>query len=197
VVVHGRAAHAGNAFREGAHALWALAKYIDAIHALNDSMDGCVVNMGTASAGTLENIVPDRAEGCLVFRFAVHEQGEAILQFLKVEAVERIEAQMPGVRFEVEGGITHPPLTRSAASADLAHLYGECASAEGLGTEESPELGGASDANNASALGLATIDGLGPRGAGFHTRDEYIEAASLTAKAAALIRFLLRSCPPR
>ena len=46
--------------------------------------------------------------------------------------------------------------------------------------------------STSSAIGIASIDGLGPRGVGFHTRDEQIEIATLVRKAQALARFLLR-----
>ena len=39
-------------------------------------------------------------------------------------------------------------------------------------------------------MGIASIDGLGPRGIGFHTKDEQIEVATLVLKAQALARFL-------
>jgi glutamate carboxypeptidase len=51
-------------------------------------------------------------------------------------------------------------------------------------------MGGGSDANHIAALGTPVIDGLGPRGKGFHTHDEFIEVSSLEPKALALIRFL-------
>ena len=62
----------------------------------------------------------------------------------------------------------------------------------GLEGEESPLLGGGSDANTVSAIGVPAIDGLGPRGRGFHTHDEYIEVSSLALRTAALTRFLHR-----
>jgi glutamate carboxypeptidase len=40
-------------------------------------------------------------------------------------------------------------------------------------------------------MGIASIDGLGPRGIGFHTKDEQIEIATLVLKAQALARFLM------
>ena len=40
-------------------------------------------------------------------------------------------------------------------------------------------------------MGIPSIDGLGPRGTGFHTKDELIEIATLVPKAEALARFLL------
>ena len=55
---------------------------------------------------------------------------------------------------------------------------------------ENPLVGGGSDANTVGGVGLAAIDGLGPRGAGFHTPGEYVELDSFAPKAEALARFL-------
>ena len=51
-------------------------------------------------------------------------------------------------------------------------------------------MGGGSDACTTAAAGVPSIDGLGPRGSGFHTTREEIDLASLAPKAAALARFL-------
>jgi len=69
--------------------------------------------------------------------------------------------------------------------------YAQWANASGLGDGEAPLIGGGSDASTSSAMGIASIDGLGPRGSGFHTKEELIEIASLVPKAQALARFLL------
>jgi glutamate carboxypeptidase len=68
--------------------------------------------------------------------------------------------------------------------------YGSCAHASGLGSSEAPLIGGGSDASTSSGMGIPSIDGLGPRGKGFHTVEEYIEVESLIPKAQALARFL-------
>jgi glutamate carboxypeptidase len=68
--------------------------------------------------------------------------------------------------------------------------YAACARASGLSGDEAPLIGGGSDASTSSAMGIASIDGLGPRGAGFHTKEERIEVATLVPKAQALTRFL-------
>jgi glutamate carboxypeptidase len=39
-------------------------------------------------------------------------------------------------------------------------------------------------------MGIAPIDGLGPRGRGFHTVEEFIEVDTLIPKARALARYL-------
>src|SRR5439155_20498241 len=99
-------------------------------------------------------------------------------------------ASVEGTTLTLAGGISRPPLIRSDASAKLYAEYAACARASGLGDGESPLLGGGSDANTCAALGVPAIDGLGPRGRGFHTVDEYIERSSLVPKAQALARFL-------
>jgi glutamate carboxypeptidase len=82
-------------------------------------------------------------------------------------------------------------MEKTEASAALFDRYVLAAGAAGLRTGESGLVGGGSDACTTAALGIASIDGLGPRGRGFHTEDEQIEVASLLPKAEALARFLL------
>jgi glutamate carboxypeptidase len=81
-------------------------------------------------------------------------------------------------------------MEQSEGSLALLKAYGLGATAEGLGAEEAPLLGGGSDACTTAAMGIASLDGLGPRGKGFHTEDEQIEVRTLVPKAAALVRFL-------
>jgi glutamate carboxypeptidase len=42
--------------------------------------------------------------------------------------------------------------------------------------------GGGSDGNFTGALGIPTLDGLGARGAGYHTLGEYIDLNSLVER---------------
>ena len=105
-------------------------------------------------------------------------------------AAEEASAGVPGTRFELHGGVARTPLERTEASARLCAEYAACARVHGLGSDEAPLIGGGSDASTAAALGIPAIDGLGPRGAGFHTKEERIELGSLVPKAQALARFL-------
>lgn len=187
VVARGRAAHAGNLHHEGKNAIWALARFIDRAQQLTDYDRGVTVNVGKVAGGIGKNTVPDHAEALVDFRFVTAEDGAWAEGALRAAAAE---AALEGTTLEVTGGVARPPLARSEASAALLAEYGPCAAASGLGSDESPLLGGGSDANTCSALGVPAIDGLGPRGRGFHTVDEYIERATLVPKAAALLRFL-------
>jgi glutamate carboxypeptidase len=83
-----------------------------------------------------------------------------------------------------------PPMNKAAGVDELRRRYGKCARAVGLSDEEAPRQGGGSDGNTAAAMGIPTIDGLGPRGKGFHTPDEQIEFDTLLARTRALANFL-------
>jgi glutamate carboxypeptidase len=189
VVAHGKAAHAGNNHKDGANAIVALARFIADAAAMTDYARGITVNVGQITGGTSKNTVPERAECALDLRYETVVDAEALVAALR-SAAETAAAYVPGVRVEVSGGANRLPLEKSAASAALKDEYGACARAAGLGDGEAPLLGGGSDANTVAPLGVPAIDGLGPRGAGFHTTNELVELASFVPKCEALVRFL-------
>jgi glutamate carboxypeptidase len=185
----GRAAHAGNNHREGKNAVWALARFIDKAQSLTDYARGVTVNVGIVSGGTSKNTVPESAQAQLDLRFETMKDGDALVESLTAAANEHgVEA----VTITTKGGVARQPLERPAASATLRDLYAACARECGLGDGEAGLIGGGSDASTSSAMGIASIDGLGPRGIGFHTKDEQIEVATLVLKARALARLLVR-----
>lgn len=189
LTAHGKGAHAGNNHKEGVNALWALAKMVDRVQLLTDYSRGITVNVGKFTSGTSKNTVPDQATALVDFRFETKADGDSIVAAFKA-AAEECAAAVPGSRIDVTGGIARLPLERTDASAALMTAYGDAARAAGLGSGEANLIGGGSDASTTSAIGIASIDGLGPRGIGFHTHDEQIEIATLLQKAEALARFL-------
>lgn len=190
IAAHGKAAHAGAAHKEGVNALWAMAKLVDRLQLLTDYGRGITVNVGKITGGTSKNTVPDLAEALVDFRFETRADGEALVASVRA-AADDCAAAVPGSSFTITGGIGRLPLERTDESVALMNAYAEAARAAGLGTGEAALIGGGSDASTTSAIGIASIDGLGPRGVGFHTHDEQIEVATLVQKAEALARFLL------
>jgi len=188
-IARGKAAHAGNNHKEGANALWALAKFVDRAQSLTDYARGVTVNVGKVTGGSSKNTVPDEAEALVDLRFETRADGEALIAALRA-AADECATLVPGTRIELEGGIARLPLERTEASLKLMEAYAAAAKASGLGAGEAPLIGGGSDASTAHAMGIAAIDGLGPRGIGFHTKDEQIEMATLVLKAQALARYL-------
>jgi glutamate carboxypeptidase len=189
-VAKGRAAHAGNLHHEGVSAIWALSRFIDRAQGLTDYAKGTTVNVGRVEGGEARNTVPDRARAELDIRFFTADDGERLVAELGAEA-QRAAATLPGAAIELSGGISRLPLERTPESEALYAEYAACAAASGLAATEAPLVGGGSDASTLSALGIPCIDGLGPRGAGFHTKNEHIEVATLVPKAQAVVRFLL------
>jgi glutamate carboxypeptidase len=185
----GVAAHAGNEPEKGRSAIWSLARFVDRAQALSDPARGVSVNVGTFHGGTSKNTVPERAECEVDLRYETLEAGRGLEAALAVAARE---AALPGTSIALARGSARVPLERSAASAALAAEYGECQGASGLGAGEAPLAGGGSDACTTAEVGVPSIDGLGPRGSGYHTSREEADLGSLVPKAQALLRFLAR-----
>lgn len=193
-VAKGRAAHSGNAHQSGANAIWALAKLIDRAQGITDYARGVTVNVGKVTGGQSKNTVPDHAEALLDFRYERIEDGHATYDAIRAAAAEAAAA-VPGTTIAIEGGIARHPLERTEANVALYREYAACARASGLGDGEAPLIGGGSDASSTASMGIPSIDGLGPRGSGFHTKEELIEVSSLVPKAEAIARFLLGRLP--
>jgi len=189
VSARGVAAHAGGDHEKGRNAIWALARFVDRAQALTDYARGITVSVGRIEGGTTRNTVPAGARCEVDLRFVASRDGEEALR--RLEAAAR-DAELDGTRLEVREVNARPAMERTEASAALALEYGECQRAAGLGHGEAPLSGGGSDASVTAALGVPSIDGLGPRGKGFHTLDEQVELGSLVPKTEALVRFLAR-----
>jgi glutamate carboxypeptidase len=76
-------------------------------------------------------------------------------------------------------------MERTTETARLFSLARTIGSELGLDLHEG-STGGASDGNITSALGIPTLDGLGPIGNHAHSADEFVETASLPGRAALL-----------
>ena len=147
------------------------------------------MNVGQVVGGDARNTVPDSARAELDLRFTSREEAERLSARLTAEAATG-SRNVPGAALELQGGISRLPLESSADSERLFREYAACALGSGLGALEAPLVGGGSDANTLSGLRVPCIDALGPRGLGFHTKDEQIEFSSILPKIEALVRFL-------
>ncbi|RYC11159.1 M20 family peptidase [Nocardioides zhouii] len=178
---HGRAAHAGLEPERGRNALLELARWALELPALADPARGTTVTPTVASAGTTVNVVPDRAT------LTVDVRATTLAEQTRVdEAVRAMVARhdgADGVVVRVDGGINRPPLETSGSEALVALCRGE-ARRLGLDEPETASVGGASDGNFTAALGIPTLDGLGPNGDGAHAEHEWVEVASIAERAA-------------
>lgn len=188
VTARGVAAHAGNHHADGVNAIRALAELVVAVEKLTDYDRGITVNVGKIEGGEARNTVPGHAECLIDIRFCSAEDGHAMVA--AIDDCARRVAAATGAKLTIEGGIRRFPLEKTPASTALYERYAAAANAAGLANPEADLIGGGSDASTVSSIGVPAIDGLGPRGNGFHTHNEHIELSSLPMKTTALIHFL-------
>jgi len=186
----GKAAHSGNAHKDGANAIWALSRFVDKVQQLTNYEQGVTVNVGVVSGGTSKNTVPAQAEAEVDLRFETAVQRTALVHALESAAKSASES-VPGTSLALEVSAGRLPMEATDASRALFKSYAALAKAHGLGADEAPLQGGGSDGNTAAAMGVPAIDALGPRGRHFHTHEEYIEIGTLVPRAAALADLLL------
>jgi glutamate carboxypeptidase len=115
-------------------------------------------------------VVPGAAEALIGFRFASAAAEADVMAVLDGLAPVR-----PGAVIELEVLSSRPAWAASAADQALLARVGELA---GLDVPGRPAAG-AADTNTTGSLGIATLDGFGPRGGGAHAVSEHILLASL------------------
>jgi len=189
LTVDGIAAHAGLDPGKGASAIHELAAQILEIERLQDLPRGISVNVGIVSGGSRPNVVAEVARATIDVRAPTREAADA------VEAAFRgLHPTRPGTRLTLKGGFDRPPMERTAAVAGLFARASAVASSVGRELGEGA-AGGGSDGNFTAALGVPTLDGLGPVGDGAHAAHEHVDVAALPWRAA-LVAGLLAACDP-
>ncbi|GAD79836.1 M20 family metallopeptidase [Vibrio ezurae] len=188
ITFNGKAAHAGNEPEKGRSAITEMANWILAINAMTNFESGTTLNVGVVSGGAGANIVPDLATAIVDVRFwdnAEYDQIDALLkQMIETPFVE-------GVSIAIEREAYKPSMVPSELTEPLMAMVQE--SADELNIDINwKEVGGGSDANNTAILGVPTLDGLGPIGAGFHSADEYLLLESIEPRIKLLMSVLTK-----
>ncbi len=196
VVAHGRAVHAGNDHANGLNAIHALALLVPHFEAVTDYERGITVNVGVFEGGTAKNTVPDQASIVIDARFVEADTVAEVQRKFEEIIATPMPARLTGVRFELTGKVTRPPMEKTAENEALRLEYERHAAAVGLKVGEAPRQGGFSDSNLLAAHGIPTIDGLGPFGKGDHSKDEWCSLDSLRRRTQALALFLAASTRP-
>lgn len=188
VTLTGRAAHAGVEPEKGRSAILEAAQQVLALHALNGRWPTVTVNVGVIGGGTRPNVVPAECRMEVDLRAATAEAFDAA-----AAEIERIAASpsVEGVRVEVRRSAGHPPMEKTAASARLVELAASIAAELGFELHDAA-TGGASDANTTAALGVPTIDGLGPVGGDDHSVDEWLDLSSVVPRVTLLAGLMAR-----
>ncbi|HZC70645.1 MAG TPA: M20 family metallopeptidase [Jatrophihabitans sp.] len=188
VEITGRAAHAGIEPGRGASAVLELAHQIHAIHALNDADRGTSVNVGIVSGGSRVNVVPPSAAAQINARTTTKAEAERVRT-----AISALTPTVPDTRVASRAGLSRPPMERTPEIGSLFAAAQRIAAELGSPPLQEGATGGASDANLVAALGVPTLDGLGPEGGGAHADDEHVLVESMPRRAALIAGLLAGS----
>jgi len=181
--IRGKASHAGLAPEEGASAILELSHQVQALFALNDAGNGVTVNVGTIEGGLRANVIAPESSAVVEARVP---DAEAAVEV--EEAIRGLRPSQQGVTIEVDGGFGRPPLERTPRNRALWKAARGAAGELGVEISEAA-VGGASDGNTTSRF-TATLDGLGPVGAGAHAPNEYVFVSRMPERAALLALLL-------
>ena len=186
ITARGVAAHAGVDYSKGVSAIQELAHQVLALYKLNDPDKGTTVNVGVIRGGSRSNVVADQAEMEVDVRVASVAEGERLDSL-----VHGLKPKTRGASLQITGGINRPPMERTAKIIALFERAKALAAEIGIELTQG-ETGGGSDGSLTAALGIPTLDGLGPDGAGPHALHEHVLIESLVPRAALLTQLVLR-----
>ncbi|MGE0151411.1 MAG: M20 family metallopeptidase [Reyranellaceae bacterium] len=179
----GRPAHSGIRHEDGRSAIREMAHQILAIEAMTDYARGITVNVGQIKGGTGTNVVPQFCDIDVDLRVPDAATGEEMCaRFLTLKAND------PDVKLTVSGGMNRPAYLKDQGIAALFEHARGLAQELGFALEDVKQTGGGSDGNFTAALGIPTLDGLGPDGKGAHTDYEQIYFSSLQQRTQLMLR---------
>ena len=188
VAVRGLSAHAGVEPQRGRNAILELSYQVQKMQALNGTVPGTSLSVSIIHGGDRVNVVPDYA----YFDMDARANSKAAIQTIEA-AMQRVVSQpvLDGTQITLSGGMLSAPFERSQQNEALVGLVKEAGRDLGIKVQDVGS-GGASDANNTSAVGTPTLDGLGAGGGLAHNPGEYIELDYLPARIALLAGLIQR-----
>jgi len=168
LTVHGRAAHQGVEPEKGVNAVVEAAHQVLALEGIDDPEAGTRLGANVIHGGTVPNVVADHVEVDIDARAWTLAEGDRVDRELRA-----LTPVLQGARLELTGGFERPPMEPFPASMALFERAERVGRALGLSLSPG-RVGGASDGNFTAAMGVATLDGLGPVGFADHTREEHV-----------------------
>jgi glutamate carboxypeptidase len=173
VTAAGRPSHSGSAPDQGANALLALAQAAGTLAARHEPRgeDRLSVVPTVLRSGRAFNVVPGDGELVLDLR------ADRLAAFEPVQAA--VPEELDGVRLAARMERVWPGMDSREPTRGLLERASRLVGREVTGTGR----GGASDASHLAPAIPLTVDGLGPRGGGAHTPEEFVLAASLHDRA--------------
>jgi glutamate carboxypeptidase len=185
--VKGKSAHAGVAPEAGRNAAMEAAHQMLQMAGLGDEAKKTTVNFTVFHAGDRGNVIPNAATVRGDMRATDAAEFDRVEQSM-VRLAENKSIAGTEVKTSLVRGMPPMPSTprTEALAARAQAIYGE------LGMKLTMEgTGGAADANFASGVGAAVLDGFGIVGGGIHTEEEYAELNSIAPRLYLLARMIM------
>ena len=163
--ITGKAAHAGNHYKNGNDANLEAAIKLQKLVSLTNLEKNTTINVGKIEGGIGANTISPSAHLLFELRYDdVQEKERVLAEIDKIVKTSYVE----GTSSHLSGGIQRDVMQTSQGHLDFVKAI-EKISGKPLKTEK---RGGVSDANIFSACGVLTLDGFGPYGDGDHTQKE-------------------------
>ena len=176
--------HAGNNPKDGASAIRELAHFLLFVEDLADDDLETSANLTVATGGSTGNVIAETAEAYIDLRVLKDGEDKRV-----DDAIRAYEAKDSRVTVEITGGMNRPPL--EPTDKNLAVFEAAKAHAASIGVDlQGCVVGGGSDGNFTSAMGIPTLDGAGAAGRGPHARDEQIRVKETLDRLAILTLLL-------
>lgn len=183
--VEGRAAHAGNAPEQGVNAIVELSQQILKVNQLNDLRNGTSVSVTMIDGGSAGNVIPAAASAYIDTRVLTMRAHETLR-----EGIFDVQPNIPGAKVWIEEIHAREPMEHNDL---MKATFAQCKAIgekHGLTVREDGS-GGGSDGNITAAMGIPTLDGLGPQGDGLHAIHEQVVLNSLPTRATLLAGMLI------
>lgn len=188
LLAKGRAAHVGRDFKQGINAILLLLPIIEKLTQLSDPEKGVILSIGVIRGGDSSSTVPEHA----LIRFTLRAQTDDQMQHMRAAIQECIHSfERPSFPFSLLELSYRPP---KPLTAKQEHFFRSVASvAQALSIPmEGCHTGGVCDGNFFAAVGLPTLDTMGPIGGNLHTEQEYLNLESLVPRATLMACLLMQ-----
>ena len=156
---------------------------VAALEALSDPERGVFASVGIFRGGAARQVVPDSAE--LHVDLRARDQAGADHLLHEVRRIAATSPDDPRVTIRIEGSFARPPFPTSDGTLKLYRRAHEVCASLGIPARDVVSAGG-SDGSFAAALGVPTLDGLGPITHDTCSRRERVEIASIAQRGAVL-----------
>lgn len=182
ITVHskGIAAHAGSFFFKGKNAIFPLCQFINRVFPEVEKLydNGVTLNLAKIQGGDKINVVPNDANVYFDLRYFDEKD---------LKKVKEIFSEFRTKELDISYRDSHSPMNTGFDREIIEKLQKSFTKYNENCTLD--ETGGASDGNTLAKFGLKVIDGMGPKGGGDHTINEYFIYSSYINRLHALNEF--------